>query len=98
MGAGDPRCKIMIVIVKTSPNAETYRQKSQILVLMDSPGVEIAGPMTVFGHDEAPHGHMHIRFTNVRVPEANMLLGEGPGASKSASCALDRDASTIACA
>ncbi|WP_420583449.1 acyl-CoA dehydrogenase family protein [Ruegeria sp.] len=78
-GAGDPRCKIMIVMVKTSPDAETYRQQSQILVPIDTPGVEIVGPMTVFGHDEAPHGHMHIRFTDVRVPESNMLLGEGRG-------------------
>ncbi|MHA6261879.1 acyl-CoA dehydrogenase family protein [Arenibacterium sp. CAU 1754] len=78
-GAGDPRCKIMIVMVKTSPDAEPYRQQSQILVPMDTPGVEILGPMHVFGHDDAPHGHMHIRFTNVRVPETNMLWGEGRG-------------------
>jgi len=78
-GAGDPRCKIMIVMVKTSPDAEPFRQQSQILVPMDHPGVEILGPMHVFGHDDAPHGHMHIRFTNVRVPEENMLWGEGKG-------------------
>jgi len=78
-GAGDPRCKIMIVMVKTSPDAEAFRQQSQILVPMDHPGVEILGPMHVFGHDDAPHGHMHIRFTNVRVPESNMLWGEGRG-------------------
>ena len=78
-GAGDPRCKIMILMCLTSPDAEPYRQQSQILVPLDTPGVEIVGPMTVFGHDEAPHGHMHIRLTNVRVPEANMLLGEGRG-------------------
>ena len=78
-GAGDPRCKIMIVMAKTSPDAETYRQQSQILVPIDAPGVEIVGPMHVFGHDDAPHGHMHIKFTDVRVPEANMLLGEGRG-------------------
>jgi len=78
-GAGDPRCKIMIVMVKTSPDAETFRQQSQILVPMDAPGVEIVGPMTVFGHDEAPHGHMHIKFTNVRVAEENVLWGEGRG-------------------
>ncbi len=78
-GAGDPRCKIMIVMVKTSPDAEPFRQQSQILVPMDTPGVEILGPMHVFGHDDAPHGHMHIRFTNVRVPESNMLWGEGKG-------------------
>ena len=78
-GAGDPRCKIMIVMVKTSPEAETFRQQSQILVPMDTPGVEILGPMNVFGHDDAPHGHMHLRFTDVRVPEANILWGEGRG-------------------
>ena len=78
-GAGDPRCKIMICMVKTSPDAETFRQQSQILVPMDTPGVEILGPMTVFGHDDAPHGHMHIRLTNVRVPTGNMLWGEGRG-------------------
>jgi acyl-CoA dehydrogenase len=78
-GAGDPRCKIMITMVKTSPNAETFKQQSQILVPIDTPGVEIIGPMHVFGHDDAPHGHMHIKFTNVRVPEGNMLWGEGRG-------------------
>ena len=78
-GAGDPRCKIMITMVKTSPNAEPFRQQSQILVPVDTPGVEIVGPMHVFGHDDAPHGHMHIKFTNVRVPESNMLWGEGKG-------------------
>lgn len=78
-GAGDPRCKIMITMVKTSPNAEPFKQQSQILVPIDTPGVEIVGPMHVFGHDDAPHGHMHIKFTDVRVPEANMLLGEGRG-------------------
>jgi len=78
-GAGDPRCKIMIVMVKTSPEAETFRQQSQILVPIDTPGVEIVGPMTVFGHDDAPHGHMQIRFKDVRVPEENILWGEGRG-------------------
>ena len=78
-GAGDPRCKIMIVMVKTSPGAPSHQQQSQILVPMDTPGVDVLGPMQVFGHDDAPHGHMHIRFTDVRVPEANILLGEGRG-------------------
>lgn len=78
-GAGDPRCKIMITMVKTSPDAETFYQQSQILVPMDTPGVEIVGPMHAFGDDSAPHGHMHIRFNNVRVPKANILLGEGRG-------------------
>jgi acyl-CoA dehydrogenase len=78
-GAGDPRCKIMITMVKTSPDASPHRQQSQILVPMDTPGVEVLGPMLVFGSDDAPHGHMHIRFDNVRVPKENMLLGEGRG-------------------
>ncbi len=78
-GAGDPRCKIMIVMVRTNPDAATHQQQSQILVPMNTPGVEILGPMTVFGHDDAPHGHMHLRFTDVRVPKENILLGEGRG-------------------
>ena len=78
-GAGDPRCKIMIVMVKTSPEAEPYRQQSQILVPMDTPGVNILGPMMVYGDPHAPHGHMHIEFNDVRVPKDNVLLGEGRG-------------------
>jgi acyl-CoA dehydrogenase len=78
-GAGDPRCKIMIVMVQTSPDGPPHRRQSQILVPMDAPGVEIVGPMHVFGEDDAPHGHMHLRFTGVRVPEGNILLGEGRG-------------------
>jgi len=78
-GAGDPRCKIMIVMVRTSPDAPPSKQQSQILVPIDTPGVEILGPMKVFGKDHAPHGHMHIRFDNVRVPKENILLGEGRG-------------------
>lgn len=78
-GAGDPRCKIMITMVQTSPDAAPGRRQSQILVPIDTPGVDVLGPMQVFGHDHAPHGHMHIRFTDVRVPEENMLLGEGRG-------------------
>ncbi|MGI9234382.1 MAG: acyl-CoA dehydrogenase family protein [Woeseiaceae bacterium] len=78
-GAGDPRCKVMITMVKTSPDAEPFLQQSQILVPMDAPGVEIVGPMHSFGDASAPHGHMHIRFTDVRVPNTNMLLGEGRG-------------------
>ncbi len=78
-GAGDPRCKIMITMVKTSPDAPAHKQQSQILVPMDTKGVKVLGPMHVFGEDDAPHGHMHIRFTDVRVPKENMLLGEGRG-------------------
>ena len=78
-GAGDPRCKIMICMLQTSPDAPPHRRHSQILVPMDTPGVEILGPMEVFGEDDAPHGHMHLRFNDVRVPASNMLLGEGRG-------------------
>ncbi len=78
-GAGDPRCKIMIVMCKTNADAAAHKQQSQILVPMDAPGVDVLGPMHVFGHDDAPHGHMHLRFTDVRVPATNMLLGEGRG-------------------
>ena len=78
-GAGDPRCKILIVMVRTNPDAAAHLQQSQILVPMDTPGVEVLGPMTVFGRDDAPHGHMHLRFTDVRVPKENVLLGEGRG-------------------
>ncbi|NNF54266.1 MAG: acyl-CoA dehydrogenase [Acidimicrobiales bacterium] len=78
-GAGDPRCKVMIVMVRTNPDAAPHLQQSQILVPMDTPGVTVVGPMTVFGSDDAPHGHMHILFEDVRVPATNMLLGEGRG-------------------
>ncbi len=78
-GAGDPRCKVMIAMVQTSPDGPPHRRQSQILVPMDTPGVEILGPMHVFGEDDAPHGHMHLRFNDVRVPESNILLGEGRG-------------------
>jgi acyl-CoA dehydrogenase len=78
-GAGDPRCKIMIVMVLTNPDAAPHLRQSQILVPTDTPGVEILGGMHVFGKDDAPHGHMHIRFDDCRVPKANILLGEGRG-------------------
>jgi acyl-CoA dehydrogenase len=78
-GAGDPRCKIMIVMVKTDPEAAKHKQQSQILVPMDTPGVEIIRPMQVFGQDDAPHGHMHLRYNNVRVPKDNVILGPGRG-------------------
>ncbi len=78
-GAGDPRCKVMITMVETSPDGPPHRRQSQILVPMDTPGVEILGPMQVFGEDDAPHGHMHLRFNDVHVPASNMLLGEGRG-------------------
>ena len=78
-GAGDPRCKIMICMVKSNPENHRHQQHSQILIPMDTPGVEVVRPMDVFGCDDAPHGHMHIRLTDVRVPEANIILGPGRG-------------------
>ena len=69
----------MIVMVKTSPDAAAHKQQSMILVTMDNPGVEIVEGMQVFGNDDAPHGHMHLRFNDVRVPKENILLGEGRG-------------------
>jgi acyl-CoA dehydrogenase len=78
-GAGDPRCRILIVMVKSSPAAPRHAQHSQILVPMDTPGVEVLRPMMVFATDDAPHGHMHMRFTDVRVPKANIIGGEGRG-------------------
>ncbi len=79
-GAGDPRCKVYIVMVKTGGEDQPKHQRqSMIVVPADTPGIEILRPMEVYGHDDAPHGHMHIRFTNVRVPAENILLGEGRG-------------------
>ena len=78
-GAGDPRCKILIVMVKTNPDNPRHLQHSQILVPMDTPGVEIVRPLKVFSLDDAPHGHMHLRFTDVRVPEDSIILGPGRG-------------------
>lgn len=78
-GAGDPRCKIMIVMVKTDPDAPKHLQQSQILVPLDTPGVENLRAMNVFSMDDAPHGHMHQRYTNVRVPKDNIILGPGRG-------------------
>ncbi len=79
-GAGDPRCKVYIVMTCTDPDNENkHRRHSMILVPAGTPGVEILRPMQVFGQDDAPHGHMHMRFTNVRVPYENLILGEGRG-------------------
>jgi len=78
-GAGDPRCKIMITMVQTSPDGPPNLRQSQILVPTNTPGVRIIGPQHVFGNPDAPHGHMHIVFDNARVPASNMLLGEGRG-------------------
>jgi acyl-CoA dehydrogenase len=78
-GVGDPRCKIMIVMVLTNPDAPPHLRQSQILVPTNTPGYSVLGAMHVFGKDDAPHGHMHIKFENCRVPKANLLLGEGRG-------------------
>lgn len=79
-GAGDPRCKVYIVMVRTGgDDAPKHKRHSMIVVDAATPGIEILRPMLVYGHDDAPHGHMHIRFTDVRVPAENMLLGEGRG-------------------
>ncbi len=78
-GAGDPRCKLFIVMGKTDPGAAKYAQQSMILVPREAPGVKILRPLSLFGYDDAPHGHMDIALENVRVPASNILLGEGRG-------------------
>ncbi|MBT2280419.1 acyl-CoA dehydrogenase [Priestia megaterium] len=78
-GAGDPRCKIAIVMGKSDFTASKYEQQSMILVPLNTPGVKIERMLPVFGYDHAPHGHAEIHYDNVRVPASNMLLGEGKG-------------------
>jgi alkylation response protein AidB-like acyl-CoA dehydrogenase len=78
-GAGDPRCKVAILMGKTDPSAELHKQQSMILVPLDAEGITIERHLPVFGYDDAPHGHMEIALEDVRVPASNMLLGEGRG-------------------
>jgi len=78
-GAGDPRCRIYIVMGKTDPEAPRHAQQSMILVPADTPGLRVLRPLNVFGYDDAPHGHMEVDFDAVRVPVANILLGQGRG-------------------
>ena len=78
-GVGDPRCKIAVVMGKTDPDAPRHAQQSQILVPLDTPGVEVVRMLPVFGYDDAPHGHAEVVLRNVRVSAENLLLGEGRG-------------------
>ncbi len=78
-GAGDPRCAVYIFMGKTDPQAPRHSQQSMIVVPANAPGITIVRPLTVFGYDDAPHGHMEVDFKNVRVPASDILLGEGRG-------------------
>ena len=78
-GVGEASCQLLIFMGKTDPTAARHKQQSMILVPRDTPGITVLRPMTVFGYDDAPHGHMEILFENVRVPASNILLGEGRG-------------------
>jgi len=78
-GAGDPRCAVYIVMGKTDPEAPRHSQQSMIVVPANAPGIKVLRPLTVFGYDDAPHGHMEVELKNVRVPVGNLMLGEGRG-------------------
>ncbi|MEO1494924.1 MAG: acyl-CoA dehydrogenase family protein [Pseudomonadota bacterium] len=78
-GAGDPRCKVYIVMAKSDPDADKHSRHSMFCVAAGTPGIEILRPMHVYGEDDAPHGHMHVRFTDVRVPHEDLILGQGRG-------------------
>ncbi|ETX15980.1 acyl-CoA dehydrogenase [Roseivivax halodurans JCM 10272] len=78
-GAGDPRCSVYILLACTDPDADKHRRHTMFVLDADTPGIEVLRPMQVFGEDDAPHGHMHLRFTDVRIPAKNVILGEGRG-------------------
>lgn len=79
-GTGDPRCNVYIVMGKSDPgNKDPYKQQSVMLVSADTPGITIQRMLSVFGFDDAPHGHGHVKFENVRVPDSAMVLGPGRG-------------------
>ena len=78
-GAGDPRCAVYILMACSDPQAEKHARHTMFVLDAKTPGIEILRPMQVFGHDDAPHGHMHLRFTNVRIPSSAIVLGEGRG-------------------
>ncbi|MGL6290940.1 MAG: acyl-CoA dehydrogenase family protein, partial [Silanimonas sp.] len=78
-GAGDPRCRILIVMGVTSPDAEAHARHAMVLVPMDTPGVRVVRPLESFGHDDAPGGHVELEFSDVRVPLSNLIGGEGQG-------------------
>lgn len=79
-GAGDPRCKVYIILGKTDPNnPDKYKQQSIIICPTDAPGITVKRMLSVYGYDDAPHGHAHLEFKDVRVPAENLVLGEGRG-------------------
>jgi acyl-CoA dehydrogenase len=96
-GAGDPRCAVYIVMGKTNPEAGRHEQQSMILVPANTPGIQVLRPLTVFGYDDAPHGHMEVRLTNVRVPAPTCCWAKA-AALRSPRAASAPGASTTACA
>ncbi len=96
-GLGDPRCKVLIVMGKTNPDAGRHEQQSMVVVPTDTPGITVLRHLSVFGYDDAPHGHMEVTLENVRVPKSNILLGEGRG-FEIAQGRLGPAGSTTACA